>query len=105
MPLTSLQSRVLRILAAGRSLDSYIAGGIDIFQDSEQRLEAAVAIDARALADAGLAVSWKRIVDRKTRRQRSQMQMIGCASNGFTTAPFAFSLLNWTICLDMYCIQ
>jgi len=52
MPLNKLQSDVLRVLAAGRSPDSYIAGGIalnrqgprfsddiDIFQDSEQRLE------------------------------------------------------------------
>jgi hypothetical protein len=52
VPLTKLQSHVLRLLAAGRSPDSYIAGGvainrdgprfsadIDIFQDSEDRLE------------------------------------------------------------------
>ena len=60
MPLTKLQSHVLRVLAAGRTPDSYIAGGvainregprfsgdIDIFQDSEDRLEAAVEADAR----------------------------------------------------------
>jgi len=54
VPLTKLQSHVLRVLAAERSPDSYIAGGIainregprfsghiDIFQDTEQRLEAA----------------------------------------------------------------
>ncbi len=51
MPLTRLQSFVLRTLAAERSRDSYVAGGvalnragprfsydIDIFQDSEERL-------------------------------------------------------------------
>jgi hypothetical protein len=56
VPLTKLQSHVLRVLAAERSPDSYVAGGvainregprfsddIDIFQDTEQRLEAAAA--------------------------------------------------------------
>ncbi|MGH9584839.1 MAG: nucleotidyl transferase AbiEii/AbiGii toxin family protein [Bryobacteraceae bacterium] len=74
MPLTKLQSHVLRVLAAERSPDSYIAGGIalnragprfsgdiDIFQDSEQRLEAAAEADARALTEAGLKFSWKKI--------------------------------------------
>lgn len=74
MPLTKLQSHVLRVLAAKRSPDSYIAGGvalnregprfssdIDIFQDSEQRLETAAEADARALTEAGFKVSWKKI--------------------------------------------
>ncbi len=78
MPLSKLQSHVLRILAAERSPDSYIAGGvainregprfsgdIDIFQDSEQRLEAAAQADAKALTDAGLKFSWKKIVTGK----------------------------------------
>lgn len=63
---------MLRVLAVGRSSDSYIAGGvainrdgprfsgdIDIFQDTEQRLEAAAEADAKALTDAGLNLSWK----------------------------------------------
>ena len=62
MPLTKLQSEALRAIAAGRTPDSYIAGGIalnregprfssdiDIFQDSEQRLETAAQADAKAL--------------------------------------------------------
>jgi hypothetical protein len=66
------------MLAAERSPDSYIAGGvainregprfsgdIDIFQDTEQRLEAAVQADAKALADAGLKFSWKKILTGK----------------------------------------
>ena len=78
MPLTKLQSHVLRVLAAERSPDSYIAGGvainregprfsgdIDIFQDTEQRLEAAALADAKALTDAGLKFSWKRIATGK----------------------------------------
>jgi hypothetical protein len=78
VPLTKLQSHVLRVLAAERSPDSYIAGGvainregprfsgdIDIFQDTEQRLEAAAKADAKALTDAGLKLSWKKIATGK----------------------------------------
>jgi len=74
VPLTKLQSHVLRVIAAGRSPDSYIAGGvainregprfsgdIDIFQDSEDRLAAAAEADAKALTGAGLKLSWGRI--------------------------------------------
>jgi hypothetical protein len=75
VPLTKLQSHVLRVLAAYRSPDSYIAGGVAInregprfsadiyiFQDSEQRLEAAAQADAQALNAAGLKFSWKKIM-------------------------------------------
>lgn len=78
MPLTKLQSRVLRVLAAERSPDSYIAGGVainregprfsgdvDIFQDTEQRLDAAAQGDAKALTDAGLTLTWKKIMTGK----------------------------------------
>jgi len=78
VPLTKLQSHVLRVLAAERSPDSYIAGGvainrdgprfsgdIDIFQDTEQRMEAAAQADAKTLTDAGLKFSWKKIVTGK----------------------------------------
>ncbi len=74
MPLSRFQSEVLRTLAAQRSPDSYIAGGvainragprfsgdIDIFHDSEVRLEAAAEADAAALTAAGYAVAWQRI--------------------------------------------
>jgi hypothetical protein len=74
VPLTKLQSHVLRVLAAERSPDSYIAGGIalnregprfsgdiDIFQDSEQRLETAAAADEKALSGAGFKLSWRQI--------------------------------------------
>ncbi len=63
MPLTKLQSHALRILAADRSPDSYIAGDaalnrdgprfsndIDIFQDSEDRM--ATVADHNVLATA-----------------------------------------------------
>jgi hypothetical protein len=60
VPITKFQSDVLRSLAARRSPDSYIAGGvainregprysadIDIFHDSEARLERAARTDAK----------------------------------------------------------
>jgi len=73
VPLTKLQAHALRILAALRGPDSYIAGGIalnrdgpgfsediDIFHDSEERLEATATAtaDAAALAGAGLKITW-----------------------------------------------
>ena len=67
MPLTKLQSHVLRLLAAERSPDSYIAGGvalnregprfsgdIDIFKDTEHRLQAAAEADEKTITAAGL---------------------------------------------------
>ena len=63
VPLTSLQSRILRVLAGQRSPDSYIAGDIainrdgprfsrdiDIFQDSIERLQSAADADAEIAA-------------------------------------------------------
>jgi nucleotidyltransferase AbiEii toxin of type IV toxin-antitoxin system len=87
VPLTKLQSHALRVLAAGRSPDSYLAGGvalnrdgprfssdIDIFHDSEERLEAAAGTDARALTEAGLNLSWRRI---QTGRRQAQVEGLG----------------------------
>ena len=87
VPLTKLQSHVLRVLAAERSPDSYIAGGIalnregprfsrdiDIFQDSEQRLEAAADADAKAIAKAGLALSWRKTM---TGKREAEVQGLG----------------------------
>src|SRR6266568_1437448 len=72
--LTRLQVYTLHVLAVHRSPDGYIAGGvalnrdgprfsgdIDIFQDSEQRLEAAAEADAKTLIEAQLDFSWKKI--------------------------------------------
>jgi hypothetical protein len=74
VPISKFQSDVLRALAAQRSPDSYIAGGvainregprfsgdIDIFHDSEDRLESAVKADGAALTAAGYAVTWGRV--------------------------------------------
>jgi hypothetical protein len=63
VPLTRLQTYALRMLAAQRSHDSYVAGGvalnrcgprfsgdIDIFQDSEERLVTAAEADGACRA-------------------------------------------------------
>lgn len=78
MPLTKFQSEILRALAAQRSPDSYVAGGvainregprfsadIDIFHDSASRLEIAAQADATALTMAGFHVAWGRVRDGK----------------------------------------
>ena len=87
MPLTRLQVHVLRVLAAQRSPDSYVAGGvalnrsgprfsgdIDIFQDSEERLVTAAEADAAALVAAGLKLSWGRV---QTGKRQSRIEGLG----------------------------
>ena len=71
VPISKFQSDVLRLLAAQRSPDSYIAGGvainrqgprfsgdIDIFHDSAARQASAVKADEAALAAAGYTITW-----------------------------------------------
>lgn len=78
---------MLRVLAAHRSPDSYVAGGvalnregprfsgdIDIFQDSDERLESAAKADAKALADAGLKFAWKKIA---TGKREAEIEGLG----------------------------
>jgi len=104
VPLTKLQSHVLRVLAAERSPDSYIAGGvainregprfsrdIDIFQDSEDRLAAAAEADARALDEAGFKLSWGRIQSGKRQAEveglGETMQLEWVADSAFRFFP------------------
>ena len=77
MPIGKFQSDVLRALAAQRSPDSYIAGGVainregprfsgdDIFHDSEARLESAAKDDTAARTAAGYSVTWERVREGK----------------------------------------
>jgi hypothetical protein len=78
---------VLHVVAAGRSPDSYIAGGvainrdgprfsadIDIFRDSEDRLAAAADADAKALAAAGLKLAWGKI---QTGKRQAEVDGLG----------------------------
>jgi len=87
VPLTRLQTHALRTLAAQRSPDSYVAGGvalnrtgprfsrdIDIFQDSEERLVTAAEADAAALVEAGLKLSWGKV---QTGKRQAQIEGLG----------------------------
>lgn len=73
MPLSKIQSDVLRLLASHQDPESYVAGGtplnrdalrysgdIDVFHDREDRVAAAALSDAETLAGAGYRVSWLR---------------------------------------------
>ncbi len=73
MPLSKIQSEVLRLLASHRDPASYVAGAtplnrdaarysddIDVFHDREDRVAAAAFADAEALTAAGCGVLWLR---------------------------------------------
>lgn len=73
MPLTNGQIAALKVIAAARDPESYVAGStplnrdtvrysadIDIFQDREERVAEAAEADARALAAAGFSITWRR---------------------------------------------
>ncbi len=73
MPLTRFQSRILRLLAAHRDPESYVAGStplnrewtrfsedIDIFHDREERVAQAAEEDTAALRTEGLDIVWQR---------------------------------------------
>ena len=73
MPLSKLQSDILRILASQRDPESYVAGAtplnrdavrysgdIDVFHDREERVVSAALADARTLESAGFEVRWLR---------------------------------------------
>jgi hypothetical protein len=73
VPLSKIQTEVLRIIAQHRDPQSYVAGAtplnretprfsqdIDLFNDREEQVEAAAETDAAALRAAGYQVSWVR---------------------------------------------
>jgi len=73
MPLSRLQTEVLRVLASHRAPDSFVGGStplnrntlrysgdIDVFHDIEERVAAAALNDAGALEAAGYIVTWLR---------------------------------------------
>jgi hypothetical protein len=73
VPLSKIQTEILRLLAAHRDPESYVAGAsplnrdaprisadIDVFHDREERVAAAAMNDTQALTAAGYAVSWLR---------------------------------------------
>lgn len=73
MPLSKIQIEVLRLLAARRDPESYVAGAtplnrnapryssdIDVFHDREERVASTALTDAQALTAAGYQISWLR---------------------------------------------
>jgi len=73
VPISKLQSDILRLIAANRDPESFVAGSVpinragprysayvDIFHDREERVAAAALADAKSLTDAGYRVIWLR---------------------------------------------
>lgn len=73
MPLSKIQTDILRLLAAHRDPESYVAGAsalnrdapryssdIDVFHSREERAALAATIDAQTLEAAGYAIKWVR---------------------------------------------
>jgi hypothetical protein len=73
MPLSSLQTEILLLLASHRDPESFVGGStplnrntlrysgdIDVFHDREERVSAAALADARTLQAAGYSVTWLR---------------------------------------------
>lgn len=73
MPISKLQSDILRLIAAKRDPESFVAGGvpinrsgprysadIDIFHDRQDRVAEAALADTRILTEAGYDVIWLR---------------------------------------------
>lgn len=73
MPLTKLQGEILRLLAAHRDPESYVAGStplnleaprysgdIDVFHDREERVARAAAEDSAILQEQGFTLEWLR---------------------------------------------
>ena len=75
MPLSKIQTEILRILAAHRDPESYVAGStplnrdtprysgdIDVFHDREERVAIAASQDSALLEEQGYALQWLRRV-------------------------------------------
>lgn len=73
MPISKLQSEILRLIAAKRDPESFVAGGvpinragprysadIDVFHDRQERVAQAALADAAILTAAGYDVAWLR---------------------------------------------
>jgi hypothetical protein len=73
VPISKLQSDILRLIATKRDPESFVAGGVpinrsgprysadlDIFHDRQERVANAALADAKILTDAGYEVHWTR---------------------------------------------
>lgn len=59
MPLSKIQTEILRLLAAHRDPESY-SGDIDVFHDREERVARAAQEDTALLEQSGYAIEWQR---------------------------------------------
>lgn len=104
MPLTSIQTDILRLLAAHRDPESYVAGAtalnrdaprysgdIDIFHDREERVSSAALTDAKTLETAGYSVTWLRqlpaIYTAEVRRDATATRLDWVADSDFRYFP------------------
>jgi hypothetical protein len=63
VPLSKIQSDILRLLSSHRNPESYVAGStphIDVFHDRADRVSVAALEDSSALTNAGFQVAWLR---------------------------------------------
>jgi hypothetical protein len=104
VPLTKIQTEILRLLAAQRDPESYVAGAtalnrdasrysgdIDIFHDREERVAGAALTDAKTLEAAGYGVTWLRqlpvIYTAEVRRHETATRLEWVADSDFRFFP------------------
>ena len=104
MPLSRLQSEILRLLAAHRNPESYVAGSvplnrsgprysgdIDIFHSREEAAAAAALADTAVLTEAGFTVEWLRqepgIYAAEARRRGESMRLEWVRDSDFRFFP------------------
>lgn len=103
MPLRKLQANLLRLLAANRNPESYVAGAIalnrdgprfsgdiDIFNDGDERLAATAEADAALIAGAGLNYAGRRRAGQAGGAPWSKVLVRKHSSIGLPTATFGF---------------
>jgi hypothetical protein len=66
VPLTRLQSHALRLLASGRTPNSYVAGGVALNREAEA--------DSRVLTAAGLKLFWMKL---QVGRRQAEVEGLG----------------------------
>jgi hypothetical protein len=104
VPLSNIQTDILRLLAAQRDPESYVAGAtplnrdaprysgdIDIFHDREERVASAALTDAKTLEAAGYRITWLRqlpiIYTAEVKRQETATRLEWVADSDFRYFP------------------
>jgi hypothetical protein len=114
VPLSKIQTDILRLLAAHRDPESYVAGAtplnrnaprissdIDVFHDREERVAAAALDDTQTLAAAGYDIAWLRQLPLMYTAEGTPAP----CSNGWSTAITGFSQPNRMRRSAMSCIR